>query len=899
MNRFKKVWKIFKRIAFWTFFTGLFLITLTTVILHIYEDDIKAYAIAALNDQLTTDVEVENIEVSILHDFPNVSLQFEKVLIKDAYKETESNDTLLFAADMFFHFNVLDLFSGDYEVKHASMEGGQLNLITTADGDYNYDIVTPSDSTNQSDQDFRFSMERLKLEDFNFHWVNRPTGQDYELDFQDALLKGDFSAVTYDVEATGNFWVDRVKSNSLTLFSKKNGTIDLAMHIDTDQKSYTFNKGDLSVEDMNFNVSGFLDSAQIDLKIVGNNIQVEQVINSFMNDPENEKEYIGDGRVNFNSAIAGSMERTEMPSITADFSILDGQLTEPDQQLTLSNINIEGSYKNKFEKRKEQLDLPLFDFKLLNSHFSGEGSIADFDQPEFVTKAKGELDLGAFNRFFGFKGVASLGGRLKLDLSTIIRFFDPEYRKDEFQVYASNGTLLFDQVNYRGVDSHIDFREISGELIIHGKDAAANNLMVKTSRSDVLVNGAMKNLVSYIDGTGSLGMIASIQAKSIDINEFLNPSDQLATERPEMFVLPANLNLNIDLSADEILWENHIFTKVHSQVLMTNRIVTAKQLAFQSLQGAVSGQLVLENRLNEGNIVRGNVRFRDINIKTLFKEWEDFQQKSITSKHLSGQVGGNAEFVLLFNPYFSMVEEKLFAVSEITIKDGELTELETMKAITDYMRSNKALKVMLNKHIDQFEDKLMHLQFKTLTNKIEVKDRRISIPKMTIKSNAMDVDFFGWHDFDNNIEYHFSFRFRQLKSKPEYTEFGRIEDDGLGLVIYLTMSGNIDDPEFSLDKDERKNDMKETINLEKETVKSILKTDFGLFKKDSTVQKVAVDNKKEVEFIYYESDIEAPAQDSIAIKKKQKGRLGKLIEGVKEDAEKEKQKATIDIDTDL
>jgi len=163
----------------------------------------------------------------------------------------------------------------------------------------------------------------------------------------------------------------------------------------------------------------------------------------------------------------------------------------------------------------------------------------------------------------------------------------------------------------------------------------------------------------------------------------------------------------------------------------------------------------------------------------------------------------------------------------------------------------------------------------------------------------MDVDFFGWHDFDNNIEYHFSFRFRQLKSKPEYTEFGRIEDDGLGLVIYLTMSGNIDDPEFSLDKDERKNDMKETINLEKETVKSILKTDFGLFKKDSTVQKVAVDNKKEVEFIYYESDIEAPAQDSIAIKKKQKGRLGKLIEGVKEDAEKEKQKATIDIDTDL
>lgn len=899
MSRLKKVWKILKRLAFWSFFIGLFFVTTITVILHIYEDDIKDYAISALNDQLTTDVQVENIEVSILHDFPNVSLQFENVFIRDAYKETESRDTLLFAEDMFFHFNVMNLFSGNYEVKHASVENGELNLITTASGDYNYDIIKPSDREKDSNEEFSFSMEMLQLKDFDFHWVNRSTGQNYAMDFKEALLKGDFSEAAYDIEATGDFWVRRVKSNSVTLFADKNGNMNLALHIDTDRKSYTFNRGDLSIEDMNFNVSGFLDSSQIDLKILGDNIQVDELITSFMNDPENEKEYIGDGRVNFESVISGSMDRTEMPSVSATFSILDGSVREPEQNLTLNEINIEGSYKNKFEDRKEQLNLPKFDFKLLNSHFSGKGSIADFEQPEFLTKAKGDLDLGAFHRFFGFKDVLNLGGRLNFDLSTVIRFLDPEYRKDAFEVYASNGTIRFDRVNYRGSGSNLDFKNITGDLIVHGKDGAVHNLSVKTSRSDILVNGAMKNLVSYIDGSGSLGMIASIQANSIDLNEFLSQPNQDLPKRPEMFVLPANLNMNIDLSANEIIWENHQFRKVHSQVLMTNRKITAKQLAFQTLQGAVTGRLTLENRLNDGNVISGSVNFVDINIKNLFKEWEDFQQNTITSNHLSGQVQGETEFVLLFNPYFSMVEEKLFAVSDITIRDGELKELETMKAITDYMRSNRALKVMLNKHIDQFEEKLMHLQFNTLQNKIEVKNRRISIPKMTISSNAMDVDLFGWHDFDNNIEYHFSFRFRQLKSKAEYTEFGRIEDDGLGLVIYLTMSGNIDDPEFSLDKDERKNDMKENLELEKETVKSILKTDFGLFKKDSTVQKVQVDNKKEVEFIYYESDVAAPVEDSAAVKKKQKRRLGKFIDGMKENAEKEKAKESINVEIDL
>jgi len=196
----------------------------------------------------------------------------------------------------------------------------------------------------------------------------------------------------------------------------------------------------------------------------------------------------------------------------------------------------------------------------------------------------------------------------------------------------------------------------------------------------------------------------------------------------------------------------------------------------------------------------------------------------------------------------------------------------------------------LNKHIDRFEDKLMHLKFSEIKNAIEIKDRRITIPKMTIKSNAMDVDLFGWHDFDNNIEYHFSFRFRQLKAKAEYTEFGRIEDDGLGITIYMTMAGTIDDPIFSMDSDERKNDIKENIQLEKSNMKSMLKTEFGLFQKDSTVKKIKEDNKNEVEFIYYETDIETEGVDTTS-KKKNKKRVGKFFDKLKEEAEKDKDKA--------
>jgi len=425
---------------------------------------------------------------------------------------------------------------------------------------------------------------------------------------------------------------------------------------------------------------------------------------------------------------------------------------------------------------------------------------------------------------------------------------------------------------------------------VQGKDAAAKNLSIKTQNSDLILNGALKNFVTYVEGSGSLGLIASLESSNFDLNEFLAPSNKEKEGPLTMFQLPGNINVNIQMHIDKFLWDNHTFESITGQFLLANRKVTVNQMRLKTLGGNVQGKLVLENRLENGNVIDGQIGFNSIHVKNLFKEWDNFQQESITDEHISGTVSGNVDLLLLFNPYFSLVEEQILAVSNIKIVNGELNNLETMKSITDYMRSNNALKVMLNKHIDRFEDKLMHLKFSEIKNAIEIKDRRITIPKMTIKSNAMDVDLFGWHDFDNNIEYHFSFRFRQLKAKAEYTEFGRIEDDGLGITIYMTMAGTIDDPIFSMDSDERKNDIKENIQLEKSNMKSMLKTEFGLFQKDSTVKKIKEDNKNEVEFIYYETDIETEGVDTTS-KKKNKKRVGKFFDKLKEEAEKDKDKA--------
>lgn len=890
MNRVKRVWKTLKKVAFWIFFIGLFLVTLTTVILHIYEDDIKEYAISELNSHLNTDVEVRNMEVSIFHDFPNASIAFENVFIADAYNEIRSDDTLLFAKEMYFHFNLWDIWSGDYKVKRASIHQGQINLKTTNKGDINYGIIKPAKDTMPKDGNFSFLLELLKVEDVDFAFINRSTNQDYRLKIHEALIRGDFAETNYQLTAEGDLMVEKLKSGSLTLISEKEADLNLALDINTNDKSYVFKKGDLGVEDMSFDITGVIDSSQIDLDVVGSHIQVSELVNSIIpEESEHAGKYQGEGLVNFKGKISGPLARTEMPSIVADFSVDNGALLEAENKLKIHSINVLGNYQNAFEDRKEVLKFENFSFKLLNSHLSGTGTMEDFAQPKLTTQATGDLDLAAFHRFFGFKNVEELAGNVKLDLSCVVLFFDPEYRKDRFEIQSSNGNITLGNVVYKSINDELRYTNISGDILVQGKDAAAKNLSIKTQNSDLTLNGALKNFVPFVEGSGSLGLIASLESSNFDLNEFLGPSNKEKDGPLTMFQLPGNINVNIQMHIDRFLWDNHTFEAITGQFLLANRKVTVNQMRLKTLGGNAKGKLVLENRLENGNIIDGQIAFNSIHVKNLFKEWDNFQQESITDEHISGTVSGNVDLLLLFNPYFSLVEEQILAVSDIKIVNGELNNLETMKSITDYMRSNNALKMMLNKHIDRFEDKLMHLKFSEMKNTIEIKDRRITIPKMTIKSNALDVDLFGWHDFDNNIEYHFSFRFRQLKAKAEYTEFGKIEDDGLGITIYMTMGGTIDNPTFSLDSDERKNDIKENIQLEKSNMKSMLKTEFGLFQKDSTVKQIEEDNKNEVEFIFYETDIETEEIDTSS-KKKNKKRVGKFFDKLKEEAEKDKDK---------
>ena len=225
----------------------------------------------------------------------------------------------------------------------------------------------------------------------------------------------------------------------------------------------------------------------------------------------------------------------------------------------------------------------------------------------------------------------------------------------------------------------------------------------------------------------------------------------------------------------------------------------------------------------------------NIDIQNFFIELNDFGQKFLTHKNIKGKSTVQVSLATVIDGNMNIDMDRLYSVANFSIQKGELIDQTTLIDIADYFASNKIVKTVIDTEL--LKKKIKHVKFANLDNKIIIDKGKIHIPQMTLSTNVMDLNISGVHGFDDNVDYHLNFRLNDVLVKNKnQDEFGPIKDDGLGVKLFLHMYGNLSDLKFKLDKKEKKTARKEAIKEEKQELKAILKQEFGLFKKDSTIQ---------------------------------------------------------------
>ena len=117
--------KWLKRILIGLFSLVALLFSGLVIAVTVYEDEIVKFALKSVQENLKTKSSIREADLTLWNNFPSVSIRFKDIYVEE---DSKAHDTLLFAKELYLSFDILDLFSGKYNIHEIEAKDGSFNM---------------------------------------------------------------------------------------------------------------------------------------------------------------------------------------------------------------------------------------------------------------------------------------------------------------------------------------------------------------------------------------------------------------------------------------------------------------------------------------------------------------------------------------------------------------------------------------------------------------------------------------------------------------------------------------------------------------------------------------------------------------------------------------------------
>ncbi len=374
-----------KKIAFWSgsflFLFGVFL----TIIVTYYQDGIINAFVNEVNKRLQAEVQPRKIDATIWEDFPNVSISFDHILVKEA--QVEKPDTLAYFETLYFTFNLWELLDGNYKLQQLYAENGKVNLKIFQNGKDNFTILKPTESVEES-ENFSFKLNRLKLNKVDFSYEDFKNNDAYKVNISEAVAKVEFQANSLETELDGICLIREIKAGNINYLSNQNLEISMPFSYQFDKEIIQIEEAELKLGGGEFALTGVyegINDSHLFLKIDGKNTNLQTIL-AFC--PQSVRtqlaDYKSNGKVYFNAEIDGKLVGNQMPSIQVGFGFSNVSISHSKYNQKIDNFFASGKFSNGRLQNlaTSSLKLDSLSGNLANNPFSGKVEVSNLAESE-------------------------------------------------------------------------------------------------------------------------------------------------------------------------------------------------------------------------------------------------------------------------------------------------------------------------------------------------------------------------------------------------------------------------------------------------------------------------------------------------------------------------------------
>ncbi len=786
------------------------------------EDRIKAMIVSEINNQVAVPVKLDGgIKLSFIKHFPYASVTFEKVSIDD--KIRKGSKKLLKVEEVSFLCNIYSLFGNDIEFSKIVIRNGELNLYTNEAGKSNFDILKPQKENSKNE--LSVQLKNVQIKGVKFTCLDKTQATDIDLKLKDVQLKGNFKDKNFDLESTGKIYVSRIFASGEEFLVDKNIAADITLNVDKLKQRYNFKKGNIVVEETAFSITGFFvslkDKTQVDFKLLNAGKDIQQLFSLF---PQKYRRNFagaeGSGEYSIVADVRGVIGRFSLPKVNVDFDLKDSELKFGAYNKLLKNVNATARYESD-ENGNDKIIISNFNCTLNDLPFNFKLSLTKLSDPEFDFFANGVLHLGELSSFLPDSVVQDIGGTITFNN------FHLKGRKNDF-IDAENSTLVgsgdfkLSEVEFR--QNGVTYGNINGLLKYENRIIKAQNFTLNFLSTDFDFTGSIANLFPFVYNLSEkrkanevvLGINGKIKTQTFNLTGILEAYNKKS--RPtqqqidkinirEIFSMKGNIEVEIG----KFLFRKMKFDDLKTNLQIAPGIVQVNHLSTSAMAGELRSTGLISFTADNALNLKMDVSAVGLNIAQIFNQCEDFGQSVLTGKNLKGTMTASIAFDATWKNYKEFDPETFSSIVDFKITNGELIKFEPLRAASKFIR------------IEELED----IRFSDLENTMKIANSRIDIPEFEIKTSALNLMFFGHHTFNNDVDYHFKINLHKLlaqKFNRRQQDIQYIENDPYeGVNLYLTMTGNLNNPKIKFDKSSSRNKIQADFRNEKTVLRDLLK----------------------------------------------------------------------------
>jgi len=793
--------------------------------IFLFKDRIILQFIREANKSLGTPVTIGKMNVTALEDFPHLSIVFTDVYIEDSHP---GKYPLLTAKTISFSLNPWDVYQGEYVVKALRLTESETNLKIDRNGKTNYEIIKKSGEGKSGA--VSFDLKDVQLVSTRVRYIDLSVSQHHEFSSENLsatiLARGDM----YLIAANGDVTTGQIGVDGSKYLEEKVFDVGASLEYDDENKTLFIQPSSLAIGSSKFEVQGtyaFKQKNIIDVNVVGKDTDLQSLLALFP--PTTIKrfqEYKSQGEVYFEADLSGEIGRRRSPAFKIAFGFRDVTLFHPGYQTTVTGVNLEGVFQSTSLAtfNKAELSLKNVSASLNGNPFTGNFVLRNFDDPFIDLEFEGTPKAADILTFYPVEGLRDVSGSLKAKVALTGQVALLKNKATAQQV-KTEGVVVVDSLSFTYGSRNLRFSNIQGTLQFNNNDLAMSDLRGRFDKSDFLVNGFFKNIVTYtIFENQPIGIEADLKSKFLDVDRLFEVGFSETAKGPYTFSISPTMNLNFNCQIDSMRFKKFRASKVKGDLLVQGQVAVSRNIHLQAMGGSLQLSGIVDARNNKAIDLITSATLKGIYLDSLFYVFGNFRQEFIGHKHLKGQVDADINMEANLNEALRIFPETLVADANATIRNGELNQFEPLRG--------------LNKYLD--DEGLSQLRFADLKNEIHIENKTVYIPQMEIRSNVTTLVLNGTHGFDKKIDYRIVAPLRNKKKIDPDEAFGAIEDDLQGRSkVYLKITGTTDDYKIQYDQVAVRKKITADIKKEVQELKEAFRLKGKKKKKELELQKGA------------------------------------------------------------